>query len=72
MTLTRLSLAGAMVESLLGRVGAIQGTGSRAPSLPQRASPFTERMEDIKRVVEVGEIGSATAGALELHPFTQA
>jgi hypothetical protein len=34
MTLTRLSLAGALVEFLLGRVGAIQGAGGRAPGRP--------------------------------------
>ena len=28
-------------------------------------------MEDVERVVEVGQTGGATAGALELHPFTQ-
>ena len=72
MTLARLPLTAAPVEFLLGRVGTLQGTGGRAPGLPQRTSPFTERMEDVERVVEVGQTGGATAGALELHPFTQA
>ena len=29
-------------------------------------------MEDVERVVEVGQAGGATAGTLELHPFAQA
>ena len=28
-------------------------------------------MEDVERVVEVGQAGGAAAGALELHPFAQ-
>src|SRR6202023_3035434 len=48
MTLTRLPPTAAPVESLLGRVGAFQGAGGRAPGFPQRAPPFTERMEDIE------------------------
>src|SRR5436305_7871110 len=60
-----------MVEPLLGRIGAIQGAAGRGPGLPQSTPSFTERMEDVERVVEVGEVGGATAGALELHPFTQ-
>ena len=72
MTLARLPLTAAPVEFLLGRVGTLQGAGGRAPGLPQRTPPFTERMEDVERVVEVGQAGGATAGALELHPFAQA
>jgi len=71
MALTRSPLAAAPVESLLGRLGAIQGAGGRAPGRPQRASPFAERVEDVERVVEVGQARGATAGALELHPSTQ-
>ena len=37
-----------------------------------RASPFTERMEDVERIVEVGQICGATTCTLEFHPFTQA
>src|SRR5438045_4147839 len=29
-------------------------------------------MEDVQRVLEVRQVGSATAGTLEFHPFTQA
>src|SRR3954449_700760 len=52
MTLTRSALAGTFVEFLLSRVGALQRAGGRAPGLPQGASPFPERMEDVERVVE--------------------
>ena len=37
----------------------LQGAGGRARGLPQRTPPFTERMEDVERVVEVGEAGGA-------------
>src|SRR4051812_42021007 len=61
-----------MVEPLLRRVGAVQGTSGRAPGLPQGTPPFAECMEDVERVVEVGQTGGAAARALELHPFAQA
>src|SRR5262249_37857065 len=44
----------------------------RAPSLPQGASPFAERMEDVEGIVEVGQAVGATAGTLEFDPFAQA
>src|SRR5450631_4256380 len=72
MTPTRSSLAAEPVESLLRHVGTLQGAGGHAPGLPQRTSPFAERMEDVERVVEVGQAGGTTAGTLEFHPLTQA
>src|SRR5262249_61428064 len=72
MTLARSPLTTESVESLLSRVGAIEGAGGRAPGLPQRAPPFTERMEDIERIVELREVSGATAAALELDPLAQA
>jgi hypothetical protein len=69
MTLTRLPLTAKSVEFLLSPVGAIEGAGGRAPGLPQRTLPFTERMEDIERIVEIGEVSRATAAALELDPW---
>src|SRR3954453_22420251 len=63
--LTRSALAGTIVESLLSRVGVLQGAGGRAPGPPQGTSPFAERMEDVECLVEVGQTCGATAGALE-------
>src|SRR5512142_2208888 len=71
MTLARLSLTASPVEFLQGRDAAFQGTGGRVPGLPQRTSPFSERLENVERIVEIGKAGSASAGALELYPFTQ-
>ncbi len=71
MTLARLSLTTTPIELLLSRVGTLQGARGRAPGLPQRTPPFAERMEDVERVVEVGQTGVASAGTLEFHPFAQ-
>src|SRR4051794_7333410 len=68
-TLTGLSLTTSPIEVLPGHVGTLQGTPGRAPTRPQRTPPFTERMEDVERVVEVGLAGCEPAGALESHPF---
>ena len=68
MTPARSPLTAEPVESLLGRVSALQGAASRAPGRPQRTSPFPERMEDVECIVEVGQTCGATADALELHP----
>src|SRR4051794_10074386 len=72
MTLTRLPLTAKLVEFLLSRVGAIEGTGGCAPGLPQRTLPFMERMEDIERIVEIREVSRATAAAFELDPVARA
>jgi hypothetical protein len=72
MALARLSLTNTPVESLLGRVGTLQGTRGRAPGRPQGSPPLTERVEDVERVVEVGQAGGESAGTLELHPLAQA
>src|SRR5512142_320239 len=57
---------------ILQRRGAtLQGTGGHAPGLPQRTFPFSERMENVARIVEIGKAGSASAGAFELYPFPQ-
>jgi hypothetical protein len=71
MTLARLPLTATPVESLLGRVGTLQGPRGPAPGRSQGTPSFTERVEDVKRVVEIGEAGGAAAGTLEFHPFAQ-
>lgn len=72
MTLTRVSLTAKPIEFLLSRVGALQGTAGRAPGRPQRTTPFTERVENVERFVEVRQTDRATAGALEFDSLTQA
>src|SRR5262249_6642596 len=66
-TLARQSLTATLVQRLLGRVGTLQGTGSRAPGRPQGTPPFAERVEDVERVVESGQTRGATAGLLQLQ-----
>ena len=72
MTLARLSLTTTPIESLLGRVGTLQGTRGRAPGLPQGTPPFTERVEDVERVVEVGQAGGAVGGHARASPLCPA
>ena len=72
MALARSPLAAAPVDGLLGRLGPLQGASGHAPGLPQGTPPFAERVEDVERLVELGQAGVATTCVVEPHPLTQA
>jgi hypothetical protein len=69
--MARLPLTATSIEDLLGRLGTLQGTRGRAPVLPQGTPAFTERMEDVERVVKVGQTDREPASTLEFHPFAK-
>ncbi len=70
MTLTRSPLAAEPVESLLRRVGTLQGASELAAPrvVPQSTASFTERMKDVQCIVEVEQTRIATANTRRASP----
>jgi len=71
MTLARLPLTATPVESLLGRVGTLQGPRGRAPGRSQARPPSRSVWKTSSESSRSERPAARRRGALEFHPFAQ-